>query len=125
MRRQLYALEKGVCQLCKLDAHAVFVRIKALPRGPERMAALMESGFPVGGRTDAILQKPVEGDFWQADHIRPVCEGGGLEYDIAGFRTLCTKCHQTETNKLHLRRKHSKISNSAAGSADIRSFFGQ
>lgn len=123
VRRQLYELEKGVCQICRVDSHSVFKRIKALPQGPERLAAMMEMGVPVQGRTDSMLKNPKEGDFWQADHIRPVCEGGG-QADIRGFRTLCTACHQKETNKLHLRLKQRKTSKAAAGSGDIRAFFG-
>ena len=83
----------------------------------------MEAGVAIDGRTDSILKNPSEGDFWQADHIKPVCEGGG-QVGIDGFRTLCTGCHQKETNRLHGRLKHRRISNSAAGTPDIRSFFG-
>ena len=36
--------------------------------------------------------KRQEGDFWQADHIVPVAEGGG-ECSLANLRTLCTPCH--------------------------------
>ncbi|KAJ1486586.1 hypothetical protein T484DRAFT_1789225 [Baffinella frigidus] len=54
--------------------------------------------------TRAQSEKPVEGDFWQADHIKPVAEGGGL-VQIDGFRTLCTPCHATETAGLLTRLK--------------------
>lgn len=46
---------------------------------------------------------------WQADHIIPVAEGGG-GCGLDGYRTLCTPCHQVETNALRKRlaakRKH-------------------
>jgi len=38
------------------------------------------------------------GNAWQADHIVPVYEGGGL-CDLTNFRTLCTVCHGDETAK--------------------------
>jgi hypothetical protein len=55
--------------------------------------------------------------------MKPVCEGGG-QVGIEGFRTLCTACHQKETNQIHRRKKAKKLSNSAVGTSDIRSFFG-
>lgn len=33
---------------------------------------------------------------WQADHIIPVCQGGGL-CDPSGYRTLCIPCHKAES----------------------------
>jgi hypothetical protein len=40
---------------------------------------------------------------WQADHILPVCEGGG-ECGLENYRTLCTDCHKKETAALARRR---------------------
>lgn len=39
---------------------------------------------------------------WQADHIIPVAEGGGL-CGIDGYRSLCTACHRRETTALAMR----------------------
>lgn len=43
---------------------------------------------------------------WQADHAAPLAEGG-LEVvrrdGLRAFRTLCTPCHQAETNALNAR----------------------
>jgi hypothetical protein len=36
---------------------------------------------------------------WEADHIVPVCKGGGL-CGIEGYRTLCLPCHKKNTAKL-------------------------
>lgn len=49
-----------------------------------------------------LLQKPKEGDFWQADHMHAVSEGGG-DCGLENLRTLCTPCHQVETNRLRSR----------------------
>lgn len=49
------------------------------------MCALMDTKMALRGRLDKVMQNPVEGDFWQADHIRPVCLGGG-QADISGLR---------------------------------------
>ncbi|TXH49477.1 MAG: hypothetical protein E6Q97_22670 [Desulfurellales bacterium] len=40
---------------------------------------------------------------WEADHIVPVCEGGGLA-ELDNYRTLCVWCHKQETRNLAKRR---------------------
>ncbi len=40
---------------------------------------------------------------WDADHIIPVCEGGG-ECGLDNYRTLCHKCHKQVTGELAARR---------------------
>lgn len=40
---------------------------------------------------------------WDADHIKPVIEGGG-GCPLENLRTLCVPCHKTETAKLAARR---------------------
>lgn len=46
---------------------------------------------------------------WDADHILPVCEGGG-ECDLENIRTLCLACHKDVTYRLrHRLRKRDKI----------------
>jgi len=122
-RKELYSLEQGVCQLCGLDAHALFERVKALAPH-ERFNLLMGTKFnTLGGRAQGMCREPNEGMFWQGDHIVPVAEGGG-ESDITNYRTLCTPCHQEATKQLHQRLKQAKRQKSVAGTKDIRSMFG-
>ena len=122
IRRQLFELEKGVCQICSMDMHSVFQRYKRL-HPSDRVQELMRlPGFKVGASNSGILQNPVEGHFWQADHIVPVAEGGGC-CSLDNFRTLCTPCHQKETNALRQRLVARKNAAAAAGTRDLRSFF--
>lgn len=44
---------------------------------------------------------------WQADHIVPVVEGGGL-CGLENLRTLCTGCHKTVTAELRTRLKNER-----------------
>jgi hypothetical protein len=44
---------------------------------------------------------------WQADHINPVCEGGGA-CELDNLQTLCLSCHEDKTEKLLGRRGTSK-----------------
>jgi len=118
-RSQLFALEHGVCTACGLDAHALYRRVKALTP-PERFQVLMATpGFAPRGKKDRRLDTCLECDYWQADHIIPVAEGGGC-CSLDNFRTLCTPCHQKETNALLVARKNAAA---AAGTRDLRSFF--
>ncbi len=110
---------------------ALFLRIKSLEPA-ERLNVLCNANWrlPKTGRAlDRLLQSPKEGDFWQADHIVPVAEGGG-SCGLNNFRTLCSPCHQSETQKLKFRlRLNDPLSTSAGGkkrkkSMDLRTFFG-
>ena len=125
VRRRLLELEKGVCQLCHLDTHKLYTSLRALKSEDDRRELIMKTRFRNFDprKIAKLLHKPTAGQLWQADHIVAVCEGGG-ECDLDNYRTLCTVCHQGQTNKLHPGRR-ARIKDSAAiGSEDIRNFFG-
>ena len=72
-----------------------------------------------------LLQDPKESDFWQADHIIPVAEGGG-DCGLENLRTLCTPCHLRETERLKSRLRLNGKNNHNLHkneSTDIRSLF--
>eukprot|EP00750_Incisomonas_marina_P006400 INCI14533.1.p1 GENE.INCI14533.1~~INCI14533.1.p1 ORF type:complete len:656 (+),score=80.35 INCI14533.1:292-1968(+) len=123
IRRQLFDMEKGICQICSLDAHSLWKQVLAV-EPPERLALLQKHNFKVRA-AGSILTSPKAGDFWQADHIIPVSEGGG-ECDMDNFRTLCSKCHAKETEvlrqRLKLRPKNS-LAASGKGMKSITHFF--
>ena len=77
MRRKVLERDKGICALCGTDTLA------GSPHYQERVL----------GRT---------GHLWQADHIVPVIEGGGL-CGLDGYRTLCVPCHKRVTAELRRR----------------------
>lgn len=52
---------------------------------------------------DSGLEPATAYRFWEADHIVPVSEGGGLT-GLDNYRTLCIPCHKRETAKLAGRR---------------------
>ena len=129
VRLQVFGLEKGVCQRCGVDAHALYLRIKAL-QPPERLNALCNANWNLpktGAALERLLQHPKEGDFWQADHIVAVSEGGG-SCGLDNLQTLCTPCHLKDTEKLRSRLRLSGGAKSdilGKGQQDIRATFSQ
>jgi HNH endonuclease len=130
VRAQVFGLEGGVCRKCGIDAHALYTRIWSL-EPVERLNALINARWflPKSGLAlERLLQSPKEGDFWQADHIVPVSEGGG-SCGLDNLQTLCTPCHQHETHRLRARLRLLGDSKKPGGSdgkrkqIDIRSAF--
>lgn len=101
LRRKVYRRDRGVCALCGTDCRALkaeFRRIRNQMDGWNTESEwLKQNGIPVA-RADS--------DFWDADHIRPVSEGG--RNLLENLRTLCIPCHQKETHDLRQRLKKAK-----------------
>ena len=91
LREQVFARDRGVCALCRVDTAGAFLDLKR-SRGAHRLKLLDQWG----------LKRLNRKTLWDADHIVPVVEGGG-ECDLGNIRTLCILCHRRET--LALRRR--------------------
>ena len=121
-RRLLFERELGVCQQCGFNAHGFFQHIVALPSEQARLQALMASPYSTSSeRLKRMLVNPKEGDFWEADHIIPVAEGGG-ETSLDNFQTLCVPCHQRKTKQQAADKSKRARAEAAEGTADLRSF---
>mmetsp|Transcript_457 Transcript_457/g.1105 ORF Transcript_457/g.1105 Transcript_457/m.1105 type:complete len:1145 (-) Transcript_457:220-3654(-) len=118
IRRQLFSLEHGICQVCNENAQALYEKVKAVTSA-ERYQMLVGTKFKP---TKQRLENPRAGDFWQADHIQAVSLGGG-QACMLNFRTLCCPCHERETKALMRVLKNQKLEKAAQGSKDIRGFF--
>lgn len=85
VREKVLVRDRGICGLCGIDVlvdrQDLRVKITEYPHWVARKS----------------------GKLWQADHIVPVVEGGGL-CGLEGYRTLCTACHRAETAALARRR---------------------
>ncbi len=90
LREQVFARDRGVCAICRLDTVQFYRRFQILPL--RKRKELRKS----------LDMPPGRESFWDADHILPVAEGGG-ECDLGNLRTLCLWCHQSETAKLRAR----------------------
>ncbi|XP_034721069.1 DNA annealing helicase and endonuclease ZRANB3 [Etheostoma cragini] len=74
-------------------------------------------------RLNEMIRAPVEGDFWQVDHIRPVYSGGG-QCSLDNLQTLCTVCHKARTAQQAKERSQMRKSVAASKVAsDISRFF--
>jgi 5-methylcytosine-specific restriction protein A len=92
LRDQVFARDRGVCALCETDTVAAYAELKR-SRGRAREEALEVWGMKSVGARRSL---------WDADHMRPVAEGGG-ECDLENLRTLCLPCHREVTADLRRR----------------------
>jgi 5-methylcytosine-specific restriction endonuclease McrA len=108
LRFVIFRRDKGICALCGTDTVALKAEYDKIPK-----ASVIEHIAGDGAR-NAFLKAHnipwgrVTIDWWDADHIVPVIEGGG-ECDSTNFRTLCLPCHKTVTKELHGRLKRKRV----------------
>jgi 5-methylcytosine-specific restriction protein A len=96
VRTLVFRRDMGVCCLCGEDTVAFKASLKGLSTW-QRDRRLESRGIPIN-RTD----------FWDADHIVAVVEGGG-ERDLDNYRTLCIPCHRRVTAALRKRLQEKQI----------------
>jgi 5-methylcytosine-specific restriction enzyme A len=127
VRRMLLERDKGVCALCGIDCEDAKARIRALFQRLKGVPELNARAWVYSYRepSEEVLKHPLvselwvlmqragaspsyrSGTLWHADHITPVCEGGG-ECGIDNYRILCLRCHKAETAALAKRRAEAK-----------------
>jgi 5-methylcytosine-specific restriction enzyme A len=104
MRYLILKRDKGVCAHCGLDTVALRKEYDAI-RKAESSIERRDENSPRNQfiKAHGIPWGRVSTDWWDADHIEPVVEGGG-ECGLSNFRTLCIPCHAKETRELAARR---------------------
>lgn len=105
MRRLLLDRDKGICAICGTDCEALRKEYDAIDK--RKLGATYSQARTDFLRAHGIPQGRTSSDFWDADHIVPVVEGGG-ESGPENFRTLCIPCHQKETAELARRRARAR-----------------
>lgn len=102
LRMAVFDRDRGVCEKCHLDCHALVSRIKCLK--PHQRIPIVEQLAPrfTRAQKDKLARDAYEGSAWEADHILAVKDGGG-ECTIENMRTLCRKCHAENTKAQHKR----------------------
>ncbi|XP_053170439.1 DNA annealing helicase and endonuclease ZRANB3 isoform X2 [Scomber japonicus] len=124
MRSRVLEAEQGICQQCGLHAHDLFLKVRNAP--PSQRKEMLENTWLSQlslKELNEMIRAPVEGGFWQVDHIRPVYSGGG-QCSLDNLQTLCTVCHKARTAKQAKERSQMKKSTAASKVAsDISRFF--
>lgn len=93
IRWVVFDRDHGICAHCGTDTEKLLNECrKASYRAGRSYRLEPPPGFPA-----------VDRNWWEADHIVPVIEGGG-QCGPEGYRTLCIPCHKLETAALARRR---------------------
>lgn len=87
MRECVFARDKGVCAVCKVDTVGLLADLLRRPL-KERRRLVKTLGYPP--------HRVRGGTLWDADHIVPVAEGGG-ECGLENMQTVCVPCHRRKT----------------------------
>jgi 5-methylcytosine-specific restriction enzyme A len=104
-RAEVMDRDRGVCAICGLDTADLYQQTYDLLY---RVHAETEAAEALLDKHRIPYRTPLPENWkrirwWEADHIVPVCEGGG-ECGLEGIRTLCVACHRDESNALTRRR---------------------
>ncbi len=94
LRNCVYERDKGVCAICKIDTKITAKQARELT-GQDLDEFLKKYGI---SKKRKLWVKKHGGGLWDADHIIPVKDGGGL-CGLDNIRTLCIMCHKNVTYK--------------------------
>jgi len=97
LRAQVFKRDKGVCASCDVDTVELQTKLRA------RWQFDLYGCKRVLAACSIPESRLFGGTLWDADHILPVIEGGGL-VGLEGMRTLCIPCHVDATAELARRR---------------------
>jgi 5-methylcytosine-specific restriction protein A len=103
LRDCVYKRDRGICALCNIDTKQIAIKAHIL-HGEEKIKFLEENSISLKRK---IWVQKHGGGLWDADHIIPVKEGGGL-CGLENIRTLCIKCHKVVTKSLASKNKVKK-----------------
>ncbi|XP_026803599.3 DNA annealing helicase and endonuclease ZRANB3 [Pangasianodon hypophthalmus] len=123
-RSRVLETEQGVCQSCGLNARQLYLRVRDAPHThrKEILDNTWLAQLPLI-QLNEMIRHPVEGQFWQVDHIKPVYSGGG-QCLLDNLQTLCTVCHRMRTAQQAKERSQRKKGEAASKlSSDITRFF--
>lgn len=103
VRRAVWDRDHGVCAICGVDTmfqvavYRAAMKYGARTETKDAIRSFLADAWDIPWRRLQPYYK-----WWDADHIRPVAEGGG-ECGLENFRTLCIPCHKAETAALRRR----------------------
>ena len=92
LRECIFQRDNGICEICNLDTKLLAKTALNLDI-EKRNIFLRENNISLKRK---IWKRKFGGGLWDADHILPVKDGGGL-CDLGNLRTLCISCHKLVT----------------------------
>lgn len=92
LRRKVLERDRGVCAVCAVDTVRLKQEFREIARRSWGESMAFAKKWGATGRAN----------WWDADHIVPVIEGGG-ECGLDNIRTLCIPCHKKATAELRAR----------------------
>lgn len=92
MRDCVYMRDKAICSICNVDTKMIAKEALNL-NNDERNIYLIDHNISLKRK---LWKKKHGGGLWDADHIIPVKDGGGM-CGLENLRTLCIQCHKKIT----------------------------
>ncbi len=104
MRDVVHARDHGRCRQCKRDCDRMFYlaqRLLCLAAKNVSWAATVTALRAHWASVGFHISRDFSNEhYWEANHIVPVCQGGGLR-GPDNYETLCVPCHAAATRQLH------------------------
>ena len=96
MRKAVYKRDKGICNICNIDTRKIAKEALLLP--DDKRQDFLDK-YNINSKRK-IWKVKNGGGLWDADHIIPVKDGGGV-CGLDNIRTLCINCHKTVTKEAY------------------------
>ena len=96
----IFERDRGICVRCRIDTVWLKKKVREIQSIWRKYQHISYSEFWASyGSWGTDLYKR----YWEADHIIPVCEGGGC-CGLENYQTLCLRCHKEDSARLSKRR---------------------
>ena len=99
----VFERDRGICAKCGIDTIWLRGKIQKIHRLWRKYFSKMPHSYSEYQADFGPWGIDPYKRLWEADHIIPVCEGGGC-CGLDNYQTLCLRCHKKESAKLAKRR---------------------
>ena len=111
VRECVFERDNGICAECHVDTKTIAFAATVLKHRFAFMQTIRPNKDIKAEDVKALIKYCLgtelgsrrANSYWDADHIVPVCKGGG-ECGLEGYRTLCIPCHKKVTAELRKRK---------------------
>ncbi|RNF10455.1 putative SNF2/RAD54 related DNA helicase [Trypanosoma conorhini] len=123
VRRSVREADNGICSHCHVDCEVLCALLAAATTGRER-ESILDRMHPHMRQYPAlfnrIIENPVAGNVWNADHVLPVSQGGG-QATMENLQTLCVACHAEKTMRESSMRRRDAVRRGYRTTVDLAS----